>query len=79
MSGAKPPSSPTAVERPFFFSFAFSAWKTSTPARSASEKRSNPTGQTMNSCGSSRLSAWTPPLITFIIGTGSVRAPAPPR
>jgi hypothetical protein len=32
----------------------------------------------MNSCRSIGLSACAPPLITFIIGTGSVRAPTPP-
>ena len=37
------------------------------------------TGTTMNSCMFSPLSACTPPLITFIIGTGMDRAPAPPR
>ena len=34
-SGAKPPSSPTAVERPWSCSVFFSAWKTSAPMRSA--------------------------------------------
>ena len=34
-SGAKPPSSPTAVLSPRFFSVVFSAWKTSAPVRSA--------------------------------------------
>ena len=38
-SGAKPPSSPTAVARPRSCSVLLSAWKTSTPVRSASEKR----------------------------------------
>src|SRR5581483_5453828 len=33
----------------------------------------------MNSCRSIELAACTPPLITFIIGTGSVAAPVPPR
>ena len=33
----------------------------------------------MNSCRSIELSAWTPPLITFSIGTGSVVASSPPR
>ena len=28
----------------------------------------------MNSCRSTELSAWAPPLITFIIGTGSTVA-----
>ncbi len=56
-----------------------SAWNVSTPIRSASEKLSAPTGTTMNSCRSMVLSAWAPPLITFIIGTGRVVAVAPPR
>ena len=38
-SGAKPPSSPTAVFSPRFLSVDFSAWKTSAPVRSASAKR----------------------------------------
>jgi hypothetical protein len=33
----------------------------------------------MNSCRSIEFCAWAPPLITFIIGTGSVRASSPPR
>jgi hypothetical protein len=33
---------------------------------------------TMNSCRSSELSAWAPPLTTFIIGTGRIRALRPP-
>ena len=33
----------------------------------------------MNSCRSIEFCAWTPPLITFSIGTGSVTAPSPPR
>ena len=38
-SGAKPPSSPTAVPRPRSCSVFFSAWKTSAPVRRASAKR----------------------------------------
>ena len=33
----------------------------------------------MNSWKSTELSAWAPPLSTFIIGTGSTRADSPPR
>ena len=33
----------------------------------------------MNSWKSTELSAWAPPLSTFIIGTGSTRAASPPR
>ena len=48
------------------------------PQRSASEKLAAPTGMTMNSWKSTLLSAWAPPLSTFIIGTGSTWALAPP-
>ena len=60
-------------------SSAFSAWN-DLGARSAALRRTSrrPTGTSMNSCRSSELSACAPPLITFIIGTGSVRAPLPP-
>src|SRR4030067_70655 len=40
--GAKPPSSPTPVARPFSRSSSLSAWKISTPERSASAKLSAP-------------------------------------
>ena len=76
-SGAKPPSSPTAVARPFEARLFFSAWKTSTPTRRHSEKVAAPAGTTMNSWKSTELSAWAPPLSTFIIGTGS-RVGSPP-
>src|SRR5256885_3709925 len=46
--------------------------------RSASLKLSAPTGSSMNSWKSSGLSAWAPPLMTLIMGTGSTRAWAPP-
>ena len=78
-SGAKPPSSPTAVARPRSDSVPLSAWKTSVPTRSASEKLEAPAGTTMNSWKSTLLSAWAPPLRTFIIGTGRTLAPVPPR
>ncbi len=78
-SGAKPPSSPTAVARPCCFSTFCSAWYVSAPICSASANDSAPAGTTMNSCRSIELAACTPPLITFIIGTGSVRALLPPR
>ena len=42
--------------------------------RSPSEKLGAPAGTTMNSWRSTELSAWAPPLITFIIGTGSTVA-----
>ncbi|MNN48535.1 hypothetical protein D3C81_1630170 [compost metagenome] len=70
-SGAKPPSSPTAVLRPWPFSTDLSAWKISVPARSDSLNELKPTGSTMNSWKSTLLSACAPPLMMFIIGTGS--------
>ena len=78
-SGAKPPSSPTPVARPRSCSSSFSRWKVSAPMRSASEKDSAPAGTTMNSWRSSEFCAWAPPLTTFMSGTGSTRAPSPPR
>ena len=78
-SGANPPSSPTAVLRPRSCNVRLSAWKTSAPVRRASAKVGAPAGTTMNSWKSTALSACAPPLSTFIIGTGSTRAPAPPR
>ena len=74
-SGAKPPSSPTAVTCLAALSRSRSAWNTSTPARSASANVSNPHGTAMNSWMSSELSAWAPPLMRFMHGTGSTRAP----
>ncbi len=56
-----------------------SAWKTSAPVRRASANVGAPAGTTMNSWKSTLLSAWAPPLSTFIIGTGSTRASSPPR
>ena len=49
--------------------------------RCAGPRRSSaaPTGRIMNSWMSIGLSAWAPPLMTFIIGIGSTRAPTPPR
>ncbi len=76
--GAKPPSSPTLVLWPAFFSSPRSVWKISEPQRSASAKLAAPTGRIMNSWKSIGLSACTPPLMMFIIGTGSVRAEVPP-
>ena len=77
-SGAKPPSSPPAVESPREARLFFSAWKTSAPTRRHSEKLAAPAGTTMNSWKSTELSAWAPPLRTFIIGTGrSVGSPPP--
>ena len=78
-SGAKPPSSPTAVPSPRSCSVRFSAWKTSAPMRRPSEKLGAPTGTIMNSWKSTLLSACAPPLSTFIIGTGRTWAASPPR
>ena len=76
--GAKPPSSPTLVLWPASFSAFFSVWKISEPMRTASASVSAPTGMIMNSWKSIGLSACTPPLMMFIIGTGSSRAFVPP-
>ena len=76
--GAKPPSSPTAVARPRSCSPFFSVWKISAPQRTASASVSAPTGMIMNSWKSIGLSACAPPLMMFIIGTGSTCAETPP-
>jgi hypothetical protein len=44
----------------------------------ASAKVPAPIGAIMNSCTSTLLSAWAPPLRMFIIGTGSRCADGPP-
>ena len=64
--GAKPPSSPSAVESPRSCRSAFSAWYVSAPQRSASAKLAAPTGASMNSWMSTLLSACAPPLSTFM-------------
>src|SRR4051812_4545724 len=46
--------------------------------RSASAKVSAPAGTIMNSCRSIEFCACAPPLMTFSIGTGNVRAASPP-
>ena len=46
--------------------------------RRASAKVSAPVGRIMNSWMSIGLSAWAPPLMMFIIGTGRTRAETPP-
>ena len=56
----------------------FRAWKISAPMRSASAKVGAPVGRIMNSWKSIGLSAWAPPLMMFIIGTGRTRAETPP-
>ena len=76
--GAKPPSSPTAVARPLSCRAFFSVWKISEPARTASNSVGAPTGMIMNSWKSIGLSACAPPLMMFIIGTGSTEAETPP-
>ena len=77
--GANPPSSPTAVDSPRFLSTAFREWKISVPARSALENVGSPLGMIMNSWKSIGASECAPPLMTFIIGTGSTLAFGPPR
>ena len=77
--GAKPPSSPTAVERPCSVNTFFRAWNTSTPMRSPSGNVSAPTGTTMNSWASTLFDAWAPPFRMFIWGTGRTWAMGPPR
>ena len=78
MLGAKPPSSPTPVASPLSCSAFFSVWKISDPQRTASANVGAPTGMTMNSWKSIGLSACSPPLMIFIIGTGRTCAATPP-
>ena len=75
-SGAKPPSSPTAVARPALVQQLLQRVE-DLGAHAQRPRRSvgAPTGMTMNSCRSSVLSACAPPLMTFIIGTGSSGRP----
>jgi hypothetical protein len=56
-----------------------SVWKVSAAQRSASLKRSAPTGMIMNSWKSTLESACAPPFNTFSIGVGSTQALTPPR
>ena len=53
-------------------------WNTSAPMRTASASEGAPTGIIMNSWKSIGLSACMPPLMMFIIGTGSTRPCTPP-
>ena len=55
-----------------------SVWKISEPQRTASASVGAPTGMTMNSWKSIGLSACSPPLMMFIIGTGRTCAETPP-
>ena len=48
-------------------------------AQALGERAARRPGTTMNSWKSTLLSAWAPPLSTFIIGTGSTCAASPPR
>mmetsp|Transcript_70898 Transcript_70898/g.161041 ORF Transcript_70898/g.161041 Transcript_70898/m.161041 type:complete len:206 (+) Transcript_70898:695-1312(+) len=72
MFGAKPPSSPTAAASlPYLpLTTSLREWYTSAPICSASLKELAPVGAIMNSCMGSLLPACSPPLITFIMGTG---------
>ena len=76
--GAKPPSSPTAVERFLSWRTFFKLWKISDPICIAWEKVDAFTGITINSWKAIGASEWEPPFIIFIIGTGSVFADTPP-
>ena len=76
--GANPPSSPTLVAWPAACSADLRLWKISEPILSASANVGAPVGRIMNSWMSIGLSAWTPPLMMFICGTGKRQAPTPP-
>ena len=76
--GANPPSSPTAVDSPRAPITDLRTWYVSVPQRSASERLGAPIGDDHELWKSIELSAWTPPLITFIIGTGRTWALGPP-
>ena len=78
MSGAKPPSSPMPVESPADWSSPLRVWKISDPMRTASRIDVAETGMIMNSWMSIGLSACSPPLMMFIIGTGRTCAAVPP-
>src|SRR5690606_9100202 len=69
--GAKPPSSPTAVDRLRSCKIFFRLWKTSVPQRRASENEGAPTGITINSWKAIGASECEPPLTIFIIGIGT--------
>ena len=49
------------------------------PCAAPPRRSPRPSGTSMNSWMSSPLSAWAPPLSTFMNGTGRRRAPGPPR
>jgi hypothetical protein len=70
--GREPASSPTAVDSPRSWRTDFKAIRLRADPHRL-EKLATPAGTTMNSCRSMVLSAWAPPLITFIIGTGKTR------
>ena len=74
--GAKPPSSPTAVESPRSCRVLERVEDLGPHPQPFGEAR-RPGGTTMNSWKSTVLSAWAPPLSTFIIGTGSTLGLAP--
>ncbi len=76
--GAKPPSSPMPVLSPAADSSTLRVWNTSEPMRTASANDPAATGMIMNSWMSIGLSACSPPLMMFIIGTGRTRALVPP-
>ena len=77
--GAKPPSSPLAVDMPWSWISFLSIWNTSAPQRSASRKLAAPTGRSSVPADPAMLLACAPPLMTFIIGTGISWRPLPPE
>ena len=79
-SGAKPPSSPTAVAEPALVQRLLQRVEDlGAHAQALARSSTRRTGTIMNSWKSTLLSACAPPLSTFIIGTGSTRAASPPR
>ena len=77
--GANPPSSPTAVDRPALVQRPLQVVEDLGAHPQRLGERRAPTGTIMNSWKSTLLSAWAPPLSTFIIGTGITWASSPPR
>ena len=77
--GAKPPSSPDGGHLPGLGEALLQRLEDlGAGAHRLAQARRAPTGITMNSWMSIGLSACAPPLMMFIIGTGSVRAETPP-
>ena len=70
-AGANPPSSPTVVEKFFWFNSIFNFCITKKHILTASENVFAFSGRIINSCILSELLACTPPLIIFINGNGN--------